>query len=489
MSKEVLQQSVATPLNPFLQPSPGGIYEPGSIDNITAILKSEDRKITPTESQRREFKPIEQAPNLVMHDIPNWDGAMEISRFINDINKGLSEGKSLAEAVNASAHELEMNMRAFDSEIIKSRAVLPHLNRFEMVDGEMRIVGNNGRPVIDAVSAKERRGAVLEGSQAIEKSLIAAENNSFAVLMNPAGWHGFTDQYGREASPHRNAQALVFWKNQEGQLKGLTFHVDLQLEQAKNVMIALGVSEECLKGGTEKDQIVNIVKNPALLSLSQAYKNPFEYVLDKILAARGNHAFRLLQENGKAEIRPIEQIREDIKRFETLLYGNQQEEQHITEFVDYILAEASGVNEREIQQQIVYKIEKTILSLTRVYLQDSGQMPITHSTIITEPLLRSFDQPKEEWGDNFSREIAYLKTKAGCPSRAGSTMSLSGMSLGSNEGGISGEGGSLESDQYGSLEFQCPYCKKTNRRNRGKFIKYCGENNPNGGGCRRDVSC
>lgn len=465
-------------------PGSGGIAEPVlELANTTILFQSQDRKIPSTEPQDKEFKLIEQAPDLVMQDIPNWDGAMEMSRFINDINKGLAEGKSLAEAVAVSAHELEMNIRAFNSEIIKSRAVLPHLNRFEMVNEEMRMVGNNGRPVTDSISSKERNGAVLEGSKQVESSLIAADNNSFAVLMNPAGWNGFTDQFGREAAPHLNAQALVFWKNKTGQLKGLTFHADLGLEQAKNVMKALGVSEEALTGETEKDQIINIVKNPALLSLPQAYDNPFEYVLDKVLAVRGNHAFRLLQEDGKAEIRQIDQIKKDIDRFESLLGGNDQEEKHIAGFIDYILAEALRIHDREIQQQIVYKKEKTILSLTRAYLKESGQIPVMQTYAIARPLSQVYDKPRE---DNFARERAHLESRRGCPSKmsGSSTMSLSGSSLGSSEGSSSTGGTFAESDQYGSLEFQCPHvdCQKTNKRQRGKLIPNCQH-------CGKDVRC
>lgn len=52
---------------------------------------------------------------------------------------------------------------------------------------------------------------------------------------------------------------------------------------------------------------------------------------------------------------------------------------------------------------------------------------------------------------------------------AGSSLSLGGSS-------------SLESDQYGSLEFDCPKCKRTNRRPKGQLIPNCQH-------CRTDVSC
>lgn len=461
-------------LDDINKPDPGGRQEPRSPFKGTIIITQPiNRILATTEAQKPQIQPIEQAPNLVFTPIPKWDGVKEMNRFVNDINIGLAEGKSLVEAVSKSAHELEMNVRAYDCEIIKSKAVLLHLNRFDLVDGVVRIVGNNGKPVIDSVSAEERRGAVLDASRDVENSLIAAKNNSLAVLMNPAGWHGFTDQYGREVSPHRNAQALIFWKNKKGELKGLTFHVDLELEQAKNVMLSLGVSQEVLTGETERDGIVNIVRNPALLSLPEAYDNPFEYVLDKILAARGDHAFELLQENGDIEIRPIDQVKTDVKKFETLLQGNQAEEGHITELVNYILAEASQIQEQEVQQQIVYKIEKTILRLTRVYLQDRTVpvIPVLYPSDYSQPRSNQ-GQPLYEQNYDFAREIAYLKTRAGCPPGMANSISLSGISLGSSAESV-GSGGLMESDSKGSLSFPCPACGAINKRPREGYVKSC----------------
>lgn len=47
---------------------------------------------------------------------------------------------------------------------------------------------------------------------------------------------------------------------------------------------------------------------------------------------------------------------------------------------------------------------------------------------------------------------------------------------------VLGISGSLESDQYGSLEFECPKCNKTNKRSRGGLIPNCQH-------CNADVSC
>ncbi|OGE72530.1 hypothetical protein A3H40_00310 [Candidatus Daviesbacteria bacterium RIFCSPLOWO2_02_FULL_38_15] len=431
-SKKEDSDTASGTINKFLQlDSQSGRLESGTkLDNMVTIIdfQQSNRISVTTEAHKSRYKPVELAPNLDTNFIPKWDTLMEMGRLVDDINAGLAEGKSIVDAVGKSAQELEMNIRSYNSEIIKSKAVLPHLNRFAQVESVTRIVGNNGRLFVDAISAKERKGAVLEASRVIEDSLIAAENNSFAVLMSPDGWHGFTDKNGREVSPHLNTQVLVFWKDPNGRLKGLTFHIDLEYDKAREVMLSLGVSQEALEGKTEKDRLVNMVKNPALLSLPQAYSNVFEYVLDKILAARGNRDFRLLQQDGSVEIRPVADVRRDIARFDQLLLGSRKEEEHIAGLINYNLSKASNIQDRSIQQQIIYKIEKTILFLTRVYLKESGKLPVLQQD------------------DNFALERAYLKTRAGCP--PGGTFSLRGISLGSSilsesttsfPGGITGE--------------------------------------------------
>lgn len=454
-----------------IKPDAGGRVEPASALNDTTILvqQIDSRIIPPIEPLRVDYQPVELVPNLAMNHIPKWHMRMEMSRFLRDINTGLEQGKTLEEAVSKSAFELEMNIRAYHAEITKSKATLLHLTRFESREGVVRMVGSNGKPVVDAISPKERRGAVLTGSRKVEESLVAAENNSFAVLMSPAGWNGFTDQYGNETSPHLNSQALVFWKDPNGDLKGLTFHIDLEYEQAKRMMLGLGISEEDLNGETEKDRIVNMVKNPAFCSLPAAYANPFEYVLDKIIAERGTSPFRLLQQNG-VEIRTIEEVREDIKRFDQLLTGSQEEERLINELKGLILQQASRVKERIVQQQIIDSVEKTILRLARGYLQQTGQLPVYHPNAVSE--LGNYKTSAR--GDNeFGLVIAFLETRAGCPSSV-VARALAGVSLGSISGVSIGGGSSfVESDQDGPLEFSCHNCEATLRRPRGGRLSSC----------------
>lgn len=394
-------------------------------------LSSEDRISSTTESQQPKLESLEVAPGLIV--IPQikkagYDVMMEMGRLFRNINSGVG--------TEAAANELEVNLRTYDLEIVKSRPVLPHLNRFDFKNGLFRMVGSNGEPVVDAISAKERRGAVLQASQAIEHFLLLAENNSFAVLMNPAGWNGFKGEDGQEAEPHLNAEVLIFWKDQKGQLKGLTLVVDLEEEQARKTLVSLGVSSQLLEGKTEHDRLANIVRNPALLSLPEAYANPFMYVLDKMLAQRGNGDFRLRMRQGPSETRSVNEVRRDIERFEDLLQLSQEENELISEPKRFILKAGEKFGGKSVQQELIHKIETVILKLTRVHLQKNS-LDFTYVSSIPSAAIPA-EIGINKW-DEFSTEIAFLQTRAGCPP------SVAARILGGSSLGIDSAGGTMPS--------------------------------------------
>ncbi len=456
----------------------GGGYESDfQLNNTIVLAQSSDRNPATVEPHKPEIKRIELAQDLITNPDfkeAGYDVAMEMGRLFRDINKMLVQGKTLSEAINIAAGELEVNIRTYDLEIIKQRPVLPHLNRFGEKDGKLRLVGNNGEPVVNAITAQERNGAVLEASRSIENFMLTAENNSFAVLMNPAGWNGFVGKDGQDVEPHLNAETMIFWKGKKGDLKGLTLVTDLKEDQARKTTISLGVSEKSLEGETEQERLVNLVKNPALLSLPEAYINPFEYVLEKMLAQRGTGDFRLRMRDGSIEIRSINGARTDIKQFEELLLFSMEEENLVIEPGRFISAEAQRLGEKSIQQEIINKIEKAILMLTRKHLKDIGVYRVeTVSLNVVSADRRGVIHTDNR--DDFAPEIMFLKSRAGCPASM-ITRTLGGSSLGSV---ASISGGFVESDQYGSLEFQCPKCKQTNKRSSGQLIPNCQHCNAN----------
>lgn len=395
---------------------------------------------------------------------------LEMKRFFNDLNFALSSGRNLAEALRCAADELEVNIRTYTVEFIESKTVLPHKNRFDLVDGVPRMVGNNGRPLLDAISSQERRGSVLQASGAIESFLVTADPNSIAVMMSPDGWSGYADK-NDQGHNHLNAETMIFWKDQQGVLRGLTLVTDLKQDQTAAVMRSLGVSEQALGGSSEEDRLANIVKNPALLSFPRSDITPFEYVLDKILAVRGRGQIRLLQKDGSVEIRSVEQTMADIRKFDELLLFDQKEEELIFNLKEFILGRIYQLGERNAQERIAKEIERTVLSLAGEHLRKNvtswkGSSDVYRVSVIQNPFPRDLD--------NFGPEIAFLQSRAGCPTGGSSGVRiLSGLSLGQNIGGAVYSGASGETGKKGKNCINCGevnYCTKTCYKCDGRLV-------------------
>lgn len=419
----------------------------------------------PTSTQSAEIttfkssKKVEMIPGLGRESKLNEETGfvlwLEVKRFFDDLNFSLQSGKNLAEALNFATNELEVNIRTYTVEFIKSKTVLPHKNRFDVVGGVDRMVGNNGRLVVNAISPQERKGSVLQASGMIESFLLAAAPNSFAVMMSPDGWSGYVDRYG-QGHNHLNAETMIFWKDQNGILKGLTLVTDLNQAQSAAVMRSLGIAEQVLEGSSEEDRLANIVKNPVLL---RSDSNPFEYVLDKILAVRGKADIRLLQKDGSVEIRSIEQMREDINRLDELLLFDQKEEEYIASLREFIMGRIYQLGERNAQEKIAKEIERTVLNLAGEYLRKNVTTWIGLSDVHR---IRVVQNSTPQDLDNFRMEIAFLQSRGGCPT--GITRTSVGISLGQNAGGTADFTSGGEVSKKGKTCTSCGevnYCTKT----------------------------
>lgn len=416
---------------------------------------------------------------------------LEMSRLVKNYNQNLKEGKDSFGALVLSVSELEVNIRTFIVEYIKSGTVLPHVNRIEEIDGAVRMVGQNGVPVISGITSAERYGSTLEASQKTEDFLttlgLKKSPNRMAVINSPLGHSGLISGKG-EVINYKNNQTMVFWTDETGDLHGLTLVSDLKKEQPKQLSVSLGIEENLLSAAT-KEEIASIVANPALFSYGRSIINPARYVFEKILAIRGNSDIRLEQEDGTVEYRSVAQTWVDIERFDSLLKFSPVWEDFLKRLKETIIHRGNNkLTNPFVQSQIAKLIEETILEITVDYLQEikSKKFNVSPDNVIYfKPAfeLKCKDQEIPPV-DKYAVAAAFLQTRAGCAGGGKSSVSsLSGVSLGSAiSGGIFSGGSLVESDQYGSLEFQCPKCKSTNRRPIGQLIPSCQH-------CHADVRC
>lgn len=394
-----------------------------------------------------------------------WDSEKEIRRFIGDINLSLINGLTLPQAVAFSTRILTDHIRFYDAEFIKQEPVLPHRSYFGFWQGEKRWLGNNGRPVVDSVDGHERMGAVKRAAKKTEEDLLDAENNSLVVSVSAQGPSGYSDENGLDA-PHLNTYIMVDYKDQNGNLQGTTLVTDLTVDQAEVVMKDLGAPANFLaKTGTEMQRVANILENPATLSLPEAYKNPFEYVVDRVLAVRGEGDFRLRQKDGTVEVRSVAEVRRKIVNLESLLNLNVTKEEWLKELEEFILADYQQVGDSSFQQEIISLVEKDVLLFTENYLMLRGRnAPAGYSINLPQYTEgeREIVRLRDGRGD-FRQAIAFLQTRAGCPS----AVKAAG---GSGVGGVSVFG---ESDSMGSLYFACPVCGGVNKRPYEGYVNNC----------------
>lgn len=400
---------------------------------------------------------------------------LELKRLFKNYNQNLRLGKSSDEAWALSVGELLVNIRTFIIEYIQSSTVLPHKNRIEEVNGVNRMVGDNGVPVVDGITDQERQGGVKEASVKVDNFVSAKAPNRVAVINSPLGHSGFFKKDGSGIT-YKNNQTMVFWTDEQGQLHGLTLVTDLKEEQAKTLSVRLGIDENLLTGQTQLERVSNIVGNPAFFSYSQTLKNPAEYVLDKIVAIRGNSDFRLVQEDGTVEIRSVEQTRQDIHRVNQLLKFNQQIEDYISGLKNNLIKKINNFNHPIIQIEIAKAIEETILDITIDCLK---QTPHYSRYIVGISAVQGQRNSESQWlnyGKEHFMAAAFLRTRAGCASGGSSSLSsLRGISLGlslngsfggSSESisGVCGKcGGNTADNHYHCPECPAKYADETNK--------------------------
>lgn len=403
-----------------------------------------------------------------------WDSFAEIKRFIGDVNLGLIKGLTLQEAVAFSTQIFVDHVRFHDAEFTRQESVLPHHNYFGFWQGEKRWLGNNGRPVVHGVDKTERWGAPWRAAEKTEELLLEAENNSLVISVSAQGPSGYLDENGRDV-PHLNTLVLADYKDKQGNLQGATFVTDLIIDQAEQLMANLGAPANFpAKRGSEMQCVVNLLENPAVLSLPERYHNPLEFVIDQLVVVRGEGDIHLRQKSGPDETRSIAQIRRLAANTETVLDLNATKDRLIKELQEYILANYQMVGTSDFQQAIVEMAEETVLLFTKDYRKNHKNNPVEGSVALRPQYIGQYAQDDKEIvrlqkevdrREYFQVEIAFLQSRAGCPSNnrvsSGSTSSIAGVSVFG------------ESDSMGSLYFPCPVCGSVNKRPREGFVERC----------------
>lgn len=402
---------------------------------------------TPTNSAEiQSLQPLQEiklAPNVGRNSQLEGTGfnlPLELTRFFKNYNQNLRAGKEQSEALMLSVSELEVNIRTFIVEYIQTKTVLPHVNRLEEIDGVVRMVGQNGVPIVSGITSAERYGSTLKASRKVEDFLttggLQKAPSRLAVINSPLGHSGLVSEKG-EVINYKNNQTLVFWTDKNVNMHGLTLVTDLDKDQSKKLSISLGITEDLLKGETETEEVANIVANPALFSYGRSIGNPAKYVFEKILAIRGNSDIRLEQEDGTVEYRSVAQTWQDIENFEFLLEFSTVWENCLKKLRGTIIYKENNLNDPFVQAQITRMIEETILEITVDYLQQTKPEQF-HATSFSSNArysdsgIRGIFVDQDPNMDKFAVAASFLRTRSGCNSGGRARTALRGTSFGSS---------------------------------------------------------
>lgn len=457
------QSTQPLPFDDVNNPTSGGKFEPGlKLTDTKVIFKPADRNSSPQEPQETYLE-VQITYGLGENSrLKNtgWNSAKEGRRLFENYNQNIRSGKTPKEALVITYGELELNIRHYVREFVQAGVVLPDNKKIQEVGGVRRMVGDNGVPVVDGITRKERYGSVWDAAMQSDQYLsepIPLTGSpeeavwKVAVTNSPKDWNGIT-------RPYVDNQTIVSWVDEAGILHGATLVTDLDQVKSRQLSIDLGVDGNLLIGGTGEERISNIVRNPALFTFPKSNQNPVEYVFDKILALRGMSDIRLEQLDGSMEYRSVEGAKKDIKRLDELLKFNQKCEGYLSRLKDFIFRQINNLDSGFSQQKIMTEIDQTILLIT----DDHLPVPALPSIWVLNPdaaTIRQDELDDRNLRDRLERAVAFLETRAGCSQGGGSTLTqLRGISLGS---GVRSIGGILEGER-GKKGKSCIICGEVN---------------------------
>ena len=322
---------------------------------------------------------------------------------------GFDVGKEVEGLVkHKNSREVETNIRSYIREYAKQGLVLPNL--IDLKDGKL-VNSSSGLPITPGILALERNGSVLEASLKLEDFMAKALPGSMAVITSPMGPSGMKDQSGKYID-YPMTQTLIYWKEENDHLKGVTLVSDLNKEQNRELLYRLGGLNKNVYSTeiTEMDDLASIVRNPVLLGPNSGYF--LDRVVNEILNIRGNSDIRLDLPNGQVEYRSALEYKRDLRRIDELLVFNQEAEQLLDKFRDFMLSNLSCLDNPFTKRRLEDELYKTILKITGTLeeYKRSRNKPVSSGVErfgMTEKWIQD-----DSYG--YGNEMAFLQNKVGC---------------------------------------------------------------------------
>lgn len=382
--------------------------------------------------------PLEQAGFLLYRQMEN---------FIAGVNQG---------AVVSPAEELLANMRSHTNEYPLRRPLL---------EGKVRLTPRgivnsyNDELIRNHLDFTEREGATAYGFLDLETKALTGQDGNLIIQISPMGWNGVYPNY-------ENTQIVIYKlkDKKNGEVEQLTFVLKgYFLEDCINLLCALGVDRQTLVGKTEKDSIKNIVGQAHFLPAGVKSAEDLLKIVKAQSTNPKNPVFAAIEKYLDLLDQGI-----DISRLPPAC------EQMLNKVTDFIRENAQKFADFALQLGLSDLVEETLYKIAEYVLGYSQKKPSKEMTNwINSSVYGAISNfsSNPDWRDEYQGVIHKLQQIGGCAGGGSSSRGLSGFSLGQ----IRTEGTSFiaESDQYGSLEFECHQCKVSLRRPKGGRLPSC----------------
>lgn len=209
---------------------------------------------------------------------------LQANQFTADIKKGAEDGMDFDRVLDGAFSKIEQDIQGFKTEYLCEGLLFPIVLNKKNVDGRVRVVAPlyDDKLLVDTTTEQERNGAVKKSLQKIENFLVDAKPGSIAVMISPPGWSGF------DGINYEDTQTYIFQVRKDGTLRGFAVRTDMDINDNKNLLVALGKSREEVEKGSEVDDVVGIVSSPVLIEGGKGKDWEIEEVVKVIEYVKGS---------------------------------------------------------------------------------------------------------------------------------------------------------------------------------------------------------
>lgn len=344
----------------------------------------------------------------------------QIGQWIKEFNAYDPESKRIL------VEKIMSDVTGFYHEYLSKRDIFPFDLEFKINPNGEKIVyaSKYHQPLENITDGNERDGKLLEGIKIAIELMKNAEPNTVVFLTSPSGWSGLS------TGEHPDSQTYVYWITQNGDLNAMTLRTDIDLLSSEK-LVGINTQNE-----STRLRIIDVVSTPIEI---QVVEDAFIEVLDAIEEASSQKFPKLRNEIENRDI------------YKSLTGEEDVEIKFILDSLQEFLAEEINGNDDISIKNLAMAIGKSILDM-----QHAVNKRINKFNNQTN-VVSGFDSPEIKY------QVLHQEVKKilGCSN------------------GIQDRQRGFGFDKYGSLEFDCPSCKRKNTRPYGQLIpncQHCGEN-------------